>query len=152
MNRTIAALYETRDEADRVAAALKVQGLGDALEIRDAEHDDAKHNSGGLGGWLSGLFAGHDDHHVYAEGLRRGHFLLTTKVDELNETRASSIMDTAAMSRDVTESKWRGDGWAPRTAHSERQVADQDTVDTYQGITAGTGYTSTFGGVRSYTL
>jgi hypothetical protein len=145
MNRTIAALYESREVAERVADALKAHGLGQAVEIRDAEHEDSKRHGHGLRGWIGDLLGGHDDHHVYAEGLRRGHVLVVAKVDDLNETRAASIMDAAAINLGAIESKWRGEGWAPGTGYP-------DPVDTLQGVTAGTSYTSTFGGVRSYTL
>lgn len=155
MNRTVAALYENRDVAERVAAALKAEGLGNEVEIRDAEHEDAKRHHHGLGGWLSDLFGGHDDHHVYTEGLRRGHVLVVAKVDALNETRVASIMDAAAVNLGAVQSKWRGEGWSPGTASAERHARShtgQDPISTFKGATAGRSYVSTFGGVRAYTL
>ncbi|MEO7026622.1 MAG: hypothetical protein ABI056_03620 [Caulobacteraceae bacterium] len=155
MNRTVAALYENRDVAERVAAALKAEGLGNEVEIRDAEHEDAKRHPHGLGGWLSDLFGGHDDHHIYTEGLRRGQVLVVAKVDALNETRAASTMDAAAVNLGAVQSKWQGEGWASGTASAERHARShtgQDRISTFQGATAGRSYVSTFGGVRAYTL
>ncbi|MEO7026027.1 MAG: hypothetical protein ABI056_00565 [Caulobacteraceae bacterium] len=155
MNRTVAALYENHEVAERVAAALKSQALGGEVEIRDAEHDDAKRHQQGLGGWLSDLFGGHDDHHVYSEGLRRGHVLVVATVDALSETRAASIMDAAAVNLGAAQAEWRGEGWAPGKADAETQGrghGGQDPVHAFQGTTAGRSYVSTFGGVRAYTL
>jgi hypothetical protein len=155
MKRNVTALYETREEADRVAVALKAQGLGDEVEIRDAKHEDAKRGQDGLGGWLSGIFGGHDDHRLYAEGLRRGHVLFIAKVDELNETRAALIMDAAAMNLGAVEATWRSEGWGPETADPKGRAhhhIQHSPLDTMSGAGASSPYASTFGGVRSYTL
>ena len=155
MTRTVAALYDTREEAERVAAALKAQNLGGEVEVCDAEHDDAKRHHQGLRGWLSDIFGGNDDHHLYAEGVRRGHVLVSAKVDELNETRAASIMDAGAMKLDDVETSWRGEGWKPKIAGAEGQPQNHTSLnplDNSSGSTATNPYETTFGGVRTYTL
>src|SRR5271155_2740920 len=119
MKRTVTALYETREEAERALTALEAQQLAGEAEIRDADHPEAKGHHRGLGGWLSDLFSGHHDHHLYAEGLRRGHFLLVATVDDLNETRAATVMDAAAMNLGAVEQKWGGEGWASEAARAE---------------------------------
>jgi hypothetical protein len=154
MKRTVTALYETREEAERVANALKTQHLTDEVEICDAEDDAAKRHHRGLGGWLSDLFGGHRDHHLYVEGLRRGHVLLRAKVDELNETRAAVIMEAANnINLGVAEENWRREGWAPQAAAGEAQPHHHRTpLDTGPGASDSSPYTQTFGGVRTYTL
>jgi hypothetical protein len=155
MKRTVTALYETREEAERARDALQAQHLAGEVEIRDADHKDAKAHHKGLGGWLSDLFEGHHDHHLYTEGLRRGHFLLVAKVDDLNETRAAEVMDAAAMNLRAAEQKWGGDGWASEAArteyeshrHAHRTAAEAAPTSADSGS-----YAQTFGGVRSYTL
>ena len=117
MKRTVTALYETRAEAERVRDALQAAHLGGDVEIRDQPADtDAteSHEHRTFGEWLTGLFGGHHDRHLYAEGLRRGHVLLAAKVDDLNETRAAEIMDNAApVNLGAAEQDWRQEGWNP---------------------------------------
>jgi hypothetical protein len=113
MQRNVTALYETQAQAERVRDALKAANLAQHVEISDQSDHGAKDHHG-IGEWLRNLFGGHKDHHLYAEGLRRGHFLLTAKVDDLNETRAAEIMDTSEpVDLNLAEKSWRNDGWAP---------------------------------------
>jgi hypothetical protein len=155
MKRTVTALYETVEEAERARDALKAQHLTGEVEIRDADHDDAKGHHKGLSGWLSDLFGGHHDHHLYTEGLHRGHVLLIAKVDDLNETRAAEIMDAAAMNLGAAERKWGGDGWASEAAKAEyeaRRRAHRSAPNLERSTPDAGSYAQTFGGVRSYTL
>jgi hypothetical protein len=155
MKRTVTALYETREEAERARDALQAQRLAGEMEIRDADHPEAKGHHRGLGGWLSDLFSGHHDHNLYAEGLRRGHYLLVAKVDDLNETRAAEIMDAAAMNLGAAEQKWGGEGWASEAARAEYESRrhTRPAPPEFGSTTADAGsYGRTFGGVRSYTL
>ena len=119
MKRTVTALYETRAQAEQVRAALVSAHLGDDVDIRD-ESDTAKGDGSerhDFGSWLSGLLGGHEDRHVYIEGVRRGHFMLTAKVDELNETRAAEILDAAApINLESAQNQWRAEGWTPAQA------------------------------------
>jgi hypothetical protein len=137
MKRTITALYETREEADRARDALLSAHICKEADVEICEQTDdaARRHRAGVGGWLSDLFGGHHDHHLYAEGLRRGHFLLVVKVDDLNEARAAILMDDAAMNLISAEKTWRGEGWTPPRAAE-----------------APAGAQSEAGGVRAYTV
>jgi hypothetical protein len=153
MKRTVTALYETRQEAERARNALLAANLckKEDAEIRDQTDDDAKRHHHGLGGWLSDLFGGHHDHHLYTEGLRRGHILLIAKVDDLNETRAAELMDDAAMDLVVAENTWRGEGWTPpeSAAHSHHPIPlETSTTGSGRGPYASAPGSS----VRAYTL
>ena len=137
MNRTITALYETQAEAERVRDALVTAKLGQHVDIHTQEAAAAP-AKGGVVEWLSGLFRGHHDSHLYAEGLRRGHVLLTVKVDDLNETRAAEIMDAAApVPLHEAERSWRAQGWSPAVGLSRPNLAEP---------------ARTVSNVRSYTL
>lgn len=113
MTRTVAALYETRAQAEEARAALEAAHLGQHVDIKDRSGDSHDH-PGGLRGWLDGLIGGHHDQHLYDEGLRRGHVLLAAKVDDLGETRAAEILD-AATPVDLARAgrTWQGEGWTP---------------------------------------
>ncbi len=149
MKRTVTALYETEAQAERVRDALKAAGLGEHVDIHNAQADEAR-GQGGLGGWLSGLFGGHHDSHLYAEGLRRGHVLLTAKVDELNETRAAEILDAEpSVDLAASEAKWREEGWSPdaQPHHSHAASPLQFGASRSAGPYAPSG-----SGIRAYTL
>ena len=117
MTRTVTAFYQTRAEAEQVSASLKAANLGANVEIIDQASADAHPTHHTFVDWLGNFFGGHDDKHAYGEGVRRGHFLLTAKVDELNETRAAEILDSAApVDLGTAQQSWRDEGW---TAPSE---------------------------------
>jgi len=156
MKRTVTALYETRQEAEKARDALIAAHIAkpDEVEIRDEACDEAKRHHRGLGGWLSDLFGGHHDHHFYAEGLRRGHVLLTAKVDDLNETRAAVIMETAAIDLAAVEQDWRREGWAPPAPAAQGQTQPHHHTVPLETSGPGRGpYAPTPGSsVRAYTL
>jgi hypothetical protein len=152
MKRTVTALYETPEAAERARDGLLAVHLCKEadVEICDEAHEEGKRHHSGLAGWLGDMFGGHSDHHLYAEGLRRGHFLLIAKVDDLNETRAAVIMDAAAVNLAAVETKWREEGWTPETAGTHHHAAPFETGGS--GGARGP-YASTPGsGVRAYTL
>ncbi|HWF01904.1 MAG TPA: hypothetical protein VG248_19055 [Caulobacteraceae bacterium] len=138
MKRTVSALYESRDEAERVVQALKSAGLGEDVDICDKEGSTSAglHREEGHHGWLSKLFGGHRDAHVYGEALRRGHVLVSAKVEETNETRAAQILDSAALDVSDRERAWTADGWqapadgaAATQAQNEERSSAQDDAE-----------------------
>jgi hypothetical protein len=155
MNRTVTALYETRAQAERVQAALVAAHLGDHVDIREEtytaggaapEHRDFKT-------WLGDLLGGHHDSHVYIEGVRRGHFMLSAKVDELNETRAAEILDAAApINLESAENTWRAEGWAPSDTPSDSISAVAPGKDLNSKAPVGPGRTAKWAGVRIYSV
>lgn len=124
MKRTVTALYETRPDAERALEALKQHGLAGEADICDLERSDREgpHGEHGLHGRMHSLFGRHKDAHAYGEGLRRGHFLLTAKVEDERETIAAEMME-AAQPLDLAqrEQTWRSEGWTP-PAHSAPQA------------------------------
>jgi hypothetical protein len=112
MKRTLTALYRTRAEAQNVSDALKNANLGADVQIVDQTAADAHPEHRDFVAWLGGLFDGHEDKHAYEEGLRRGHFLLTAKLDELKETRAAEILYAAGpLDLQDAQRAWRAEGW-----------------------------------------
>lgn len=112
MKRTITAFYETRAEAQKVSDALIQANLGAEVKIVDQSAAAAHPQHHDFVQWLGALFAGHADRHAYEEGLRRGHFLLTAKVDEMKETRAAEVLDAAhPLDLEVVQRAWLADGW-----------------------------------------
>lgn len=159
MKRTVTALYETQSQAERVGAALVAAKLTDEVDIHDQTAEAAgkfKPQHRTFGEWLSDLFGGHHDSHLYAEGLRRGHVLLTAKVDDLNETRAAEIMDAEApLDLGDAEVNWRREGWQPAVAPTpdappELETAQSDVSAPSRGPYAEPAVPGS--SVRAYTL
>lgn len=94
---------------------LKAAGLADNVDIHDqsaAADASGRRDGETFMDWLRNLFGGHDDVHTYAEGVRRGHFLLTAKVDDLRSTEAAELLDaTNAVNLADAQAGWRMDGW-----------------------------------------
>lgn len=153
MKRVITALYETQAQADRVRDALKAAGLGGHVDIHDREADEAK-VKGGLGGWLSNLIGGHQDSHLYAEGLRQGHVLLAATVDDLNETRAAEIMDAEPpVDLAAAEKTWRDEGWSPNVSESHHTHRTSPSPRLFEAGQSTGPYAPLRGsGIRAYTL
>jgi hypothetical protein len=111
-DRKITALYDTRAEAEAAADRLRDSGLGAGdIDIHDKD--------GGGEGFLSKLkdfFGGHEDSHAYAEGVRRGHFLVTAKVDETKHDAACRLLEEAgAVDLEGRQAEWRAGGWTTET-------------------------------------
>jgi hypothetical protein len=135
MTRTLTALYQTREDAQAAADRLKAAGLGDHVDIHDqTDTKDASGNGEGFMGKLRAMFGGHHDQHTYAEGMRRGHVLLTAKVDDLRASRAGELLDaTTAVDLGRAESTWKSEGWtAPEglpSAYADPAPAEDPWVD-----------------------
>lgn len=115
MTRTVTALYQDRVAADAAWNRLKAAGLGDRVDLHDeASASDSTHHDGeGFVDSLRRLFGGHRDTHTYAEGVRRGHILLTAKIDDLRATEAAELLDaTSAVDLHAAEATWKSEGWA----------------------------------------
>jgi hypothetical protein len=133
MKRTLTALYETREQAERVRDQLVAAGLGDHVTIRDQDAAEAKDHRD-VFEWIGGLFGGHDDSHLYAEGLRRGHVLVTVEVEEAGENRATELLEAGhPVDLDHAERTWRPENWKPRpvptATWSEAEHKKQGTPD-----------------------
>ncbi len=135
-HRTLTALFQNRPDANRAAEALKAAGFdGAEIHERDAtedappeneyrdvhahdhdhaaqDHDHGHDHGGGLMDRIRSMFGGHHDAHAYGEGLRRGHVLLTLKVEDSRETRAAEILEASqSVDLDSAQRAWRADGW-----------------------------------------
>jgi hypothetical protein len=139
MNRTVSALYDTQIEAERARDALQAHGLAGHVEIHDQESSESKdaHGKPRAPGWLHGLFGGHKDAHVYGEGLRRGHVLLTARVEDSKEALAAELMSGAQpLNLAERQEAWRRDGWSPAVADQGAYAQSADVGQFYDSPTA----------------
>ena len=117
-NRTITAFFDTRQAAERAVEDLTAMGLSrDQVRITEGDatsSQDATGQAPAKGFWeeLKSLFLPEEDHHSYAEGLRRGGYLLSAQVGESHYDQAMEVLDTdGAVNMDEREEDWRSTGW-----------------------------------------
>lgn len=138
--RTITALYDTHDAAESAKQRLTAMSISD-IDIHDegsatgmASTGGSMKSEGGMVAGLKNLFGSHDDSHAYAEGLRRGHFLLTAKVDESRtDAVIEALESTGAIDLDTAQAGWKQSGWTapattPATAATTGMAADRDAA------------------------
>jgi uncharacterized protein (TIGR02271 family) len=95
---------------------------------------DEKSHKGGISGFFSSLFGGSDDrenHDVYSESVRRGHYVLTVDAKSDNELdRAAEIINQFnPVDIDGRSSTWKQQGWTGYDASAPRFTQDEITQD-----------------------
>ena len=140
--RTITAIYDSEADARMAREQLMSNGLGDD-DVRIVSQNlssspvgtDAGYEDKGMWESIKDFFVGEDDRPVYSEGLRRGGYLLTAKVDEDMSDRAISVLEeTNAVDLDQRTEQWRREGWSAdtyatgaATRYSDADLASSDT-------------------------
>ncbi len=129
---TITAFYESRDYADRAADKLRASGIpasdvtvspdtaqGEYGAYGDDRTATEAPRKSGFWASLEDMFGGTDDHHTYAEGVRRGHVLLTAHVTDAQLDRAIAVVEEhGSIDLDEHEETWRSEGWTGAPAAS----------------------------------
>lgn len=117
MSRTLTALFDQRADAENAKQQLIQVGV-DAGEIDITHQGGSDRYAGGGDGegfWasLKNLFVADEDRHAYAEGIRRGGYLLSADVDEQYADEAVRVLDNAgSVDFDTRQGEWREGGWA----------------------------------------
>ena len=128
--RTITAFFENRQDASEAVQRLHAEGFardsvrlvegsqggqsGQSSATRSTANDDE-----GFGFWegLKDLFLPDEDRATYAEGLRRGGYLVTVTTREANYERALDILDDeGTIDIDERASSWKSEGWTGQGA------------------------------------
>jgi uncharacterized protein (TIGR02271 family) len=116
LNRTVTAFYKTRPDAERAADQLVSVGVPtDNINIvaNDNERQERNGEGGGIFGAIARMFLPHEDTQTYGEGLRRGHAMLTARLDDLQTDAAIDILENSdALDLDTHERDWRDAGAA----------------------------------------
>lgn len=138
-SRTITAFFDSRADVQKATDQLVALGIP-RQHIRLTEGADtsgtgtaaATHDKG-FWDELKDLFLPEEDRYGYAEGLRRGGYLLSVQVDDALYDQAIDVLDTdGAVDMNEREASWRASGWSG-----------------YQAGGLSTGATSTAGNVAS---
>jgi hypothetical protein len=122
--RTLTAMYDDRGAAEAARDRLVALGVpsGDVtIHGTDAgatatAAPAAEEDKGFLAS-LADLFAPEEDRHTYAEGLRRGGYVLSARVPEGLEDRAIDLLENSgAVDVDERAESWRQGGWTGHQA------------------------------------
>lgn len=127
-DRTLTAVYDTTANAEdakrRLAAAGISAGDIDIHEEKSFGSSKSESKEGGVFSGLRNIFGSHDDTHAYAEGLNRGHVLLTANVDETQTDEAIRVLEGShAIDFDKAQSDWKSAGWTAPTVATPPNVA-----------------------------
>jgi uncharacterized protein (TIGR02271 family) len=140
MTRMITAMFDTRAEADAAAdhlardigiqrSAVQVHG-GEAAAGTSRTPASAAAGAEDVGFWsaLRDLFVPDEDRPTYAEGIRRGSFLVTAEVDDTAVDRAMDLLEShGAVDLDTREAQWRAGGWSGQESMGTGTVASLPT-------------------------
>ena len=124
--RTITAFFDSRTDADEAVRRLHAAGFAQSAvrltpgyqgrperDVNPDSYRGAYENNEGFGFWeaLKDLFLPEEDRHAYAEGLRRGGYLVTVQTGDASYARALDILDDeGTIDLDERAASWRSEG------------------------------------------
>jgi hypothetical protein len=140
-NSNLTAFFDSREAADSTVERLKDAGIPmDSIRLLpgyEADGDRANVASDDRSGFwakLEGWLFPDDDRAVYAEGLRRGGFLLSVQVDDANYETAHDILDDeGSIDMDERADHWRREGWEAQRSTEAYAVASYNRKGAAEG-------------------
>jgi uncharacterized protein (TIGR02271 family) len=144
--RTVTAFFDSRTDAEEAISRLHAAGIPrDGIRLTPGHEDTAggagtqsfPEASAGLWDSLRDLFLPDEDRHAYAEGLRRGGFLVSVSASEADYERVIDILDDeGTIDIDERAESWRSEGWsASSTAGGTTGAASSMSGMTGSGTT-----------------
>lgn len=136
-SRAIAAFFDTKSAAEKAVADLAAAGISRShvsmVEGSSAAGATPTASHEGFLQSLKDMIMPDEDRHSYAEGLRRGGYLVSIKTEDANHDRVLDILDRdGAVDMDQRETTWRGEGWmgyqAPAGGMAATGLASQGTT------------------------
>jgi len=139
--RTITAFFDTREDAQEAIGALHAEGVKAAdIELIEGNRDDGvesgyaerPYHQEGFWASLANLFMPEEDRYTYAEGLRRGGYLVTVRARGSDYDTVVAILDQeGTVDLEDRSENWRSSGWRlPDTAAPGASVAERATTPT----------------------
>ena len=129
-SRALTAIFDTRGAAQQAASDLEAAGV----PRTDISLVEGSANTGGVvaspehEGFLAGLkdlFMPEEDRYSYAEGLRRGGYLVSVRTGQVDADRVLDILDRdGAVDMNERETAWRSEGWTGYRAPSVTTAGD----------------------------
>jgi len=159
-NRMLTAFFDNRTDADQAISRLVQAGVP-RTEIQIVEGDKGgasttrsttSYEDTGFWASLSNLFMPDEDRHTYAEGLRRGGYLVTVHTTDALYPKALDILDDeGTINLEDRANEWKSEGWggyntATRTTGS---TVGRTSGTTGLGSTTGASGTAGLGGAAA---
>jgi len=143
-NRTVTAFFDSRTDAEEAIERLVAAGFSrDSIRLVPgsgaSEGASARRDTQPEGFWeaLKELFMPEEDRYTYAEGLRRGGYLVTVMANDANYDSALDILDDeGTIDLSERESVWRAEGWTGYGGSAEAVTSNVGT-DLRAGVGSG---------------
>jgi uncharacterized protein (TIGR02271 family) len=137
--RLVTAFFDSRSDAEQAISRLHAAGVAsDSIRLTPSDQDGATRGndtqsfpeaSESLWDTLRDLFLPDEDRHTYAEGLRRGGYLVSVQASDTDYERVIDILDDeGTIDIDERSNSWRSEGWTG--------TSDAGTSDVLSGSTA----------------
>ena len=132
-DKIITALFDSRGDAESALRRLSQAGVGGGRVQISSEAGESGGSTGSLGatGNLATVLGDEslpaEDRETFAEGLRRGAYLLTARVTDAAAPQVVGILDeTNAVDLDDRAQQWRSSGWAgPKVSTEPGQARNE---------------------------
>jgi len=165
MNQTrlLTAFFDSMADAQRAVDRLVQIGIGrDQIEMTAGADAGSSTTAAApdyeqMGFWasLKSLFMPDEDRYAYAEGLRRGGYLVSLHPTDAQHDRAVSILEEeGTVDMDEREQSWRGEGWSGYERDSGDMASAAgfgDSAGAMGGVTPAGTTTSGMGDVAGFT-
>ena len=155
-DRTVTGFFDTKAQADKAKQDLIAAGFsaGDITVVGNQASTGtttaATTEPKGFWEELKEFFMPDEDRYTYAEGLRRGGYLLTVRTGDESYDRALDILDRdGSVDMDERESTWRSEGWTGYSGDAAMGAAGIPSSGTVSAdraassVTTGSTYTET---------
>ena len=115
--RIITAFFDNRSAADRATEKLAALGIPrDQIRLvpgRESTQPENQQHIKGFWESLADLFMPDEDRYTYAEGLRRGGYLVSATVSTDKYDQALAVLDDeGTIDMDERAAEWRAQGWS----------------------------------------
>jgi uncharacterized protein (TIGR02271 family) len=157
-SHTITAMFNSRADADRAAASVRQNTALTGATVRVLPEGDGEttttttsaHEDTGFLASLRNFFMPEEDRYGYAEGMRRGSYMVAVDTDEAHATQVMDLLEQAgAVDLDEQEAHWRQEGWrgyepsSSATAGSSATTGSSTTTGAFSETPAAFGTTGT---------
>jgi uncharacterized protein (TIGR02271 family) len=143
----VTAFFGSRTDAEEAIGRLHAAGIArDSIRLTASEEGTSAGTqsfpeaSNSLWDSLRDLFLPDEDRHTYAEGLRRGGYLVSVDAGDADYERAIDILDDeGTIDIDERANSWRSEGWS---GSSTSGVSLGETADLTTGLSSASGTTT----------
>ncbi|WP_275787515.1 YsnF/AvaK domain-containing protein [Pararhizobium gei] len=135
---TITAFFDSRTDADHAVERLVEAGIArDAVRVIASGSDETvstTDESKGFWASLADLFMPEEDRNVYAEGIRRGGYLVTVSgyPASMHDVALDILDDEGSIDLDERSQSWESEGWSRSTSNGDFA---ESTYDRSSGTT-----------------